>query len=92
MNAALTGQHRFGLMTASRMLGVGYQTLRKYVVELRLVPSMRRGVLSDGKSKPHGCKILIDENGLAKLREMFPSESYGLDESVLPRSSSTGSA
>lgn len=92
MSVVLTGQERIGMRDASKLLGCHYETVLKYVVELKLVPFIRRGAVKRKVGK-NGKPVFIDEHGLEKLREFLPKVTGGeRSESGLSRSAPTGSA
>lgn len=91
MSAVLTGEHRIGMKTAAKILRCHYETVLKYVVELKAVPSIREGgVPRRRKKRLSGKPVFIDEHGLEKLRQLLPKESVGeLAGSGSPPSAST---
>jgi hypothetical protein len=91
MNATLTGERRFTMERAARLIGVCYETVRRAVVVEREVPFERRG-RSRKPDTVQGRKVLIDEHGLQRLADILArSNADERSESALPRSASKGS-
>lgn len=83
MAVALTGQRRLTMLMAAKELKVAYKTVRDYVLVREEVPFVRKGKPRKAGGPAYGCKVLIDEHGLAKLRELLPSDE---DVPVSPES------